>query len=163
MAKVLLISTKDIKVNTFVDGNLDANKILQFVSIAQDIHLQSFLGTDLLDKLIADAPNFTGDYITLMEYVKPVLVHWSLTEYLPFSNVSLSNQGTFKNSVENTETLSGDELIELLASQKHLADYYSTRLVTYLCNNSELFPEYITNTDEDVKPSREGSYSNWVL
>jgi len=163
MAKILLISTKDIKVNTFLDGNLDTNKILQFISIAQDIHLQSFLGTDLQDKLISEAPNFTGDYITLMSYVKPVLIHWSLTEYLPFSNIAVSNKGAFKNSVENTETLTNEEMITLIASQKHLADYYSNRLVDYLKKNYVLFPEYLTNEDEDVKPSGDGSYTNWVL
>ena len=78
MAEALLIQPIDLKRFTFVDGNLDSDKLLQFVKIAQDIHIQSYLGTDLLNKLKADvtAGTLTGVYLTLLDtYVKPMLIH----------------------------------------------------------------------------------------
>ena len=41
MAEALLIQPIDLKRFTFVDGNLDVDKLLQFIKISQDIHIQS--------------------------------------------------------------------------------------------------------------------------
>ena len=94
MAEALLIQPIDLKRFTFVDGNLDTDKLLQFVKIAQDIHIQSYLGTDLLNKLKADvtAGTLTGVYLTLLDtYVKPMLIHWAMVEYLPFAAYNVTN------------------------------------------------------------------------
>jgi hypothetical protein len=88
MAEALLIQPIDLKRFTFVDGNLDEDKLLQFVKIAQDVHLQSYLGTDLLNKLKADivSGSLSGVYLSLLEtFVKPMLIHWAMVEYLPFA------------------------------------------------------------------------------
>ena len=51
MAKALLVTNTDIKRFTALNGNLDSDKFVQFVAIAQDIHVQGMLGTDLLEKI----------------------------------------------------------------------------------------------------------------
>ena len=51
MAEVLLITTTDIKRNSIIDGNVDVDKFIQYLKIAQDIHIQQYLGTDLLQAL----------------------------------------------------------------------------------------------------------------
>ena len=48
MAEVLLITTTDIKRNSVVSGSVDVDKFIQYLKIAQDIHIQQYLGTDLL-------------------------------------------------------------------------------------------------------------------
>ena len=50
MAKALLISRQDAIRFTNMNGNIDTDKFIQYVSIAQDIHIQSMLGTKLLEK-----------------------------------------------------------------------------------------------------------------
>ena len=40
MAKALLISRNDVVKFTSVNGNVDVDKFIQYVSIAQDIHIQ---------------------------------------------------------------------------------------------------------------------------
>ena len=42
MATALFITAKDLKANTLIDGNVDVNKFLQFIKIAQQIHIQNF-------------------------------------------------------------------------------------------------------------------------
>ena len=32
-----------------------------------------------------------------------------------------------------------------------------------MCKNSELFPEYSTNTEEDMRPDKQAFSSGWVL
>ena len=43
MAEVLLIERSDIVKYTPLDGNVDTDKFIQFVKIAQDIHIQGYL------------------------------------------------------------------------------------------------------------------------
>jgi hypothetical protein len=101
MATALLITRDDIVRFTAVNGNVDTDKFIQFVKIAQDIHIQTYLGTKLLEKLqtLIIANTLTGNYETLVEtYVKPMLIHWSLVEYLPFAAYTIANKGVYKHS-----------------------------------------------------------------
>ena len=82
MAEVLLITTTDIKRNSIIDGNVDVDKFIQYLKIAQDIHIQQYLGTDLLQALQTkiEGGTLTGDYLNLLTtYVKPMLIHWALS------------------------------------------------------------------------------------
>ena len=83
MAKAIFITNKDLVRNTIVDGNVDINKFIQFIKLAQDIHIQNYLGSDLYDKisaLILDGtlnPTDNPDYVILVdEYIKPMLIHF---------------------------------------------------------------------------------------
>ena len=53
MAKALLITRDDIVKKTALNGNVDVDLFIQFVNIAQDTHIQNYLGTDLLEKIQA--------------------------------------------------------------------------------------------------------------
>ena len=78
MAEVLLIERADLVKFTVVDANVDTDKFIQFVKIAQDIHIQGYLGTDLLNKLKTDieAGTLSGVYLSLLTtYIKPMLIH----------------------------------------------------------------------------------------
>jgi len=160
----LLIEKKDIKIKTILDGNLDENKFLQFVEIAQDVNLQGYLGTDLLTKMISFVGGtFTSPYDKLLEYTKPVLIHWAMVQYLPFAPYQVSNGGAFKRTSENSELMSKEELDSIVENYRNLAQYYSDRLIKFLCSNSIDYPEYTSNTEEDVRPDREAYYTGWVL
>ena len=37
------------------------------------------------------------------------------------------------------------------------------RLVDYLCFNNNLFPEYLSNTNEDISPDTDTTFNGWVL
>ena len=51
MAEALLITRSDLVRFTTVNGNVDTDKFIQYIKIAQDIHIQNYLGTDLLYKI----------------------------------------------------------------------------------------------------------------
>jgi hypothetical protein len=83
MAKALLVTNTDIKRFTALNGNVDADKFVQFVAIAQDIHVQGMLGTDLLEKIQADivAGTLAEPYLSLLTtYIKPCLIHAAMLE-----------------------------------------------------------------------------------
>lgn len=166
MAQALLITVNDIKRYSNLSGNLDEDKILQFIKIAQDIRLEDFLGTDLLNRLEAGviANDLTANEVILINsYVKSALIHWALVEYLPHAAYDISNRGIFKNTSETGETLSKEEVDYMIEKQQNLAEKYTRRLIDYLCDNESLYPQYNTNTGSDVKPLKDSSFSGWVI
>lgn len=166
MAKALLIQRDDLVTFTAMNGNVDEDKFIQYVAIAQDMHLQRYLGTDLLEKLQADitADTLTGNYLNLVtEWIKPVLIHWAMYEIIPRLSVRVTNGGIYRHEPENGSPLTEDELNGLRMSEKDLAVYYTNRLIDYLCSNNDLFPEYTSNTNEDVDPSSSTNYCGWVI
>lgn len=166
MAQVLLISRDDVVKFTTMNGNVDTDKFIQYIAIAQDIHLMNYLGSDLLKKLqelIAD-DDLDGHYLTLvMDYCKKILIHYAMVEYLPFSAVTISNKGVYKHTAENSEVVSKTEIEFLIQKEKSIADNYVKLMIKYLHDNQSLFPEYDWNSDNEVNPSRQVNIGGWFL
>ena len=168
MAEALLITRKDVVKFTSVSGNLDTDTFIMRVKIAQDKHIENYLGTDLLNKIQADiiAGTLTGNYLTLVNtYVKPALLHYTMVEFLPYSNYTIANKGVFKHTSENSEAVTKEEIDFILEKERDTAEYYVNRLVEYLSFNAgSMFPEYYTNNNEDVYPDKGGtSFEGWVM
>ena len=166
MAEALLISRKDVVKFTAMNGNVDTDKFIQYIKIAQDTHVQNYLGTNLLEKIQADiiAGSLAGNYLTLLtKYVKPMLIHFAMMEYLHFAAYTISNKGVYKHSSENSDTATIEEINDLVASENKIAEHYAQRFVDYICNNSSLFPEYNNNTADDMYPSSDVNLSNWYI
>lgn len=166
MAEALLITRTDLVKFTAMNGNVDTDKFIQYIKIAQDIHIQGYLGTDLLDKIKADivASTLTGDYLTLVEtYIKPMLIHWAMVEYLPFAAYTIANKGVYKHSSENSENVEKNEVDFLIEKERKIAEHYTQRFIDYMCFNQSKFPEYNTNSNGDMYPNTDTNFSGWVL
>lgn len=166
MAEALLVTRKDIVKFTAMSGNVDTDKFIQYIKIAQDKHIENYLGTDLIDKIkqhIID-DDLAGDYLTLVnDWVKPCLIHWAMVEYLPFAAYSIANKGVFKHSSENAENATKEEVDYLLEKERNTAQYYTDRLIDHLSFNAgSKYPEYYTNNNEDVNPDKD-LFGGWVL
>ena len=83
--------------------------------------------------------------------------------YIPFAAYSIKNGGVFKGSSETAETVNKNEVDYLVDKAREYANYYSTRLVDYLQFNTDLFPEYNSNTDNDIHPDTDTTFKGWVL
>ena len=166
MAEALLITRDDLVRFTAVNGNVDTDKFIQFIKIAQDIHIQGYLGTDLLNKIKADiiASTLTGNYLTLVEtYIKPMLIHWAMVEYMPFAAYTIANKGVYKHSSENAENVVKDEIDFLLEKERQIAQHYTQRFIDYISFNNNLFPEYNSNSNGDMYPNTDTNFTGWVL
>lgn len=166
MAEALLINKTDIAKYTSLDGNIDYDKLLPFVKIAQDIWIQQYTGTDLLNKIKADilANTLAGNYLTITTtFLKPMLIFYSMVEYLPFSSFQISNNGVYQKEIESSTAVSYENIQLLAEKYKKIAENYSQRFVDYMCFSSNLFPEYTSNTNDDIHPIRENYYTNWHI
>lgn len=166
MATALFVTTTDVKRFTVIDGNVDNDKFIQFIEIAQTIHIQNVLGTDLYEKLQSDisGASLTGNYETLVEtWIKPSLIWYAFYEYLTWAGITISNKGAFRHTSESAVSLDSSEIATLEDKAKNIADYYLSRLNDYLCANSNLFPEFTTNSDGDIRPDISPSTGSWYL
>ena len=166
MAEALFITRDDIVKFTALNGNVDTDKFIQFVKIAQDIHIQNYLGSKLFQKLQADivAGTLTGNYLSLVTtYVKPMLIHWGMVEYLPFAAYTIANKGIYKHSSENAENVDKNEVDYLLEKERSIAQHYTERFIEYMSFNNNLFPEYRANKNNDMFPDSMNNYTGWYI
>ena len=150
MAQVLFINRDDLVRFTSANGNIDTDKFIQYIFIAQEIQIQRFLGTELYNQLETKIANnnLTGHYLTLVQdYIKQSLCHWAMVEYLPFTAYSISNNGIYKHTSENAVNADKNEVDFLIEKERTTAQYFSNRLIDYLQDNSPAqFPEYYSNS-----------------
>jgi len=167
MSKVLLISRDEIVKFTSLNGNVDVDKFVQYIDIAQEIHIQNYLGTKLFNKFKDDIKNktLTEPYTSLLnDYIKPMVVHWSMVEFLPWAAYSVSNKGVFKHGSENSTNAEKNEIVLLIEKERDVAEHYTRRFQDFICGKSSMFPEYNSNSNSDVYPdSGSTSFSGWYI
>lgn len=166
MAVALFIKRADIIRNSILDGNLDTDKLLPFIKDAQQIHVRNYLGTDLYNKISADivAGTLSGDYLELVnDYIQPMLIYYAMVDYLPFASYQIKNGGVFKHTSENSETASKEEIDFLVNKYRDKAEYFTRRFIDYMSFNQELFPEYYTNSNDDIHPDKDSLFQGWQL
>jgi len=148
MAKALFITRQDLVTFTSANGNLDPDKFVPYIRLAQDIHIQNYLGTDLyekIEKLIRDGeltellnPNY---FNLVKDYVKDMLIYWAMVEYLPYAGVNITNGGIYTHNPENATALDKDRVDYLISNSRTTAQHYTNRFIDYICFNTNLFPE----------------------
>lgn len=166
MATALFINRTDLVKNSIIDGNVDTDKFIQFIKVAQQIDIQNLLGTDLYNKISADivAGTLAGNYLSLVNtYVQPTLIWFAQMNYIPFAAYQIKNGGVFKHSSETAQNVDKNEVDYLVSKAREYANYYSTRLVDYLSFNDNLFPEYNTNSNDQIDPDTDTTFKGWVL
>ncbi len=170
MATALFISREDLVRNTLISGSLDVDRFIQFINIAQVIHVQNFTGTKLYDAIsnmiinntltVADNPN----YLKLVtDYLQPMLIQYAMVEYLPFASFTIGNGGVYKHTSETSVSGDKTEVDFLIEKSRKLADYYTERFTDYMIYNQNLFPEYTTNNQSDVYPDYTVQNTGWNL
>jgi hypothetical protein len=168
--EVLLITRDDLVRFTALGGSVDTDKFIQFIKIAQDTHIQGYLGTKLLKKYqqiimddeIDDLVN--ADYKSLLlTYIKPMMIHWAMVEYLPFMAYSFSNKGMYKHSAENAENVEKSEVDYLVEKERDIAQSYTQRFLDHIGTYSYLYPEYLSNDSGDMHPNKNNFFKGWYI
>lgn len=166
MATALFIKRQDLIRNSILDGNVDTDKFIQYIKIAQEIHIRNYLGTDLYNKISNDilAGTLDGDYLELINtFVQPMLIHYAMVDYLPFAAFQIKNGGVYKHNSETADSATKEEIEFLIQKERDIAEYYTRRFVDYMSFNQESFPEYYTNSNDDIHPDTNATFHGWQL
>ncbi len=145
---ILFVTTEDIRRNTIVNGNVDTDLFINFIKLAQEIHLQNVLGTRLYEKFETlidsndiELPAFLDYKNLLIDYIQPMLINYSMVDYIPFASVQIKNGGMFKHRSETGENVTKDETDFLSEKYRSYAEFYSRRFISFMSFNSTKFPE----------------------
>jgi len=164
--KALFISTNDLVKNTFINGNVDPDTYTQYIFQAQQVHIQNYLGTKLYNKINDGivAGNLSSPYTTLLnDYIKMMVIHWTMVEFLPYSSIKISEKGVFRHNSENSTTVDKIDIDFLIAKSMDTAQAYTNRFIDYMSFNQSLFPEYNNNSNADVYPDKDANFGGWIL
>tara|TARA_B100000809_G_scaffold109644_1_gene108143 strand:+ start:505 stop:1017 length:513 start_codon:yes stop_codon:yes gene_type:complete len=169
--KALFITVQDLKAKSIISGSTDADKLIHYIEVAQDIHIQNYLGGSLYDKLqaliISGDINLAGnsDYKALRDsYIKPMLTWFTQAEYLPFAMFKIDNGGVARHRGEDSDTVNFSDVDRMMSKINDRAEFYTRRFLDYMCNNSNKFPEYSNNNNGDMYPDKDAdSFTGWVL
>jgi len=169
--KALFITIQDLKAKSIISGNTDADKLIHFIEVAQDIHIQNYLGGKLYDKLQAliisgdiDLPA-NSDYKSLRDvYIKPMLIWFTQSEYFPFSMFKVDNGGVSKHRGEESDSVNFTDIDRMMSKINDRAEFYTIRFLDHITFNSTKYPEYTNNQNGDMYPDKDADeFSSWVL
>lgn len=156
MNNTLLISEGKLKAFTDLNNNLDVDLIKSAIREAQIIQITRLLGQKLYDKIVDDVYNdtITGVYKSLLDnYIQDTLIYWSYYTALEYIYLRPRNNGLLQpQGGDNALSVDMSIYDKKRQSVKNKAEYFSERLVDYLCYNNNLFPEYGTETNEEIVP-----------
>ena len=167
---VLLISETKLKAFTNINKNVDMDVLKAEVQIAQDIDLQTILGTlfyqHLLNQVSATGNTFSNDEKTLVDdYVQPYLIQTAYFNAIPQIMYRTMNNGITSGTMENASAVDIETMKYLRSIQKQRADFYSQRLLDYLLmgRGQNKFPDYVTqSTIDGMIPDRSQKYMSGI-
>tara|TARA_R110002167_G_scaffold241312_2_gene446640 strand:- start:94 stop:597 length:504 start_codon:yes stop_codon:yes gene_type:complete len=164
MTNTLFISDAYIKQFTPVGGLVEWSDLEPSVRSTQDSYIQDILGSNFYNYIVSqyEAQALTADEIILMEHIKPALAHRGAEQALVVVHYQIKNKGVMTQSGDYAAAIELDEFKYLRNELANRAEFYEKRLSVYLCDNRLLFPQYITDNTDDMKPHA-GGYNNCGL
>ena len=167
MSRVKFISTTFLKEHSTMSRNIDDDILIPHIYRAQDINLQQILGTTFYERLEDGVinNNLNSDEENLLRnYIQNMLVEWTTYYAIPNINMKFTNKSVTQDSSEFGTPSSLDDIKYLRQNVRDMAEFYSNRLTTYMCDfGSTLFPTYANpNSNENLEASGR-AYFNGVF
>lgn len=149
---VLLTNENIIKTTSNIFEGLSGNYLLPSIKLAQDLDLESTIGTELKEELQKQVYNnrFKNIYKTLLDnYVQPFLTYSSIVRLIPIVSYKIANAGVLTTSDEKMNPLSSNDIDKVRNEYQHIADVYKNRLQRFLIEHSNEFAELNSNSTID--------------
>jgi len=168
---VLLISEVKLKNYTNINKNVDMDVLKAEIQIAQDIDLQTILGTKFYKHLLDGVlPNGTttwnADETDLINnYVQAFLVQTAYFNAMPQLMYRTMNNGIVEGTMANATAVDIETMKYLRNVQKSRADFYLQRLMDYLITGrgQNKFPQYLNvSTLDGMIPDRVQKVNNGI-
>lgn len=162
MSQLLLVSPEKIKDFTQVNSNVSEEILLPEVLVAQQIGLQTLLGTKFYNHILSVVQNgtYTAAEKTLVDdYIQPYLLFRAYYEVLPAIFMRVMNKTIVIGNTEQGSAITTKDLTYLRNIAMDRFQWYSQRLMDYIQNNQGDYPIYFQWTSTDgMKPSKENYF-----
>ena len=168
---VLLISEVKLKNFTNINKNVDMDVLKAEVQVAQDIDLQTILGSkfynELLSKVQATGNTFNADELELVNnFIQPYLIQTAYFNAIPHLMYRTLNRGIQEGNNEFGSPVQIETMKYLRSLQKQRADFYLQRLMDYLLTGrgQNKFASYNNaSTIDGMIPDRVQKYNNGIF
>lgn len=160
MTDILLISEDFVKTNSGLNDNVFGSYLTPAIRDAQDMRLQSVIGTNLYKSILdqIDTDTLQPQYKTLLDdYIQVFLMYQTISDLVPIIGVKLTNLGVVVSNDEHLTNLSQGERDLVQNYYLERADFYCRRLQEYLLANRDKYPEL---KDCDCDSMRANLYSS---
>lgn len=162
---ILLVSAEKIKAFTNINENVDEALLLANIQIATDIGLQNLLGTKYLNHIKDAAQNSTltsAETTLLQDYIQPYLIQRSYYESIPEIWARIMNKSIIVGNTEQGSPVSASEMKYLRSITQDRYEFYAQRLIDYIKNNPNDYPEYYSYSSTDGMPPKKENYFNGI-
>ena len=147
---VLLISESYIKSVTNISDNIAGDYLLPAIKLAQDVDLESTIGTQLLEKIqelvfdnnISNQENSMYKLL-LDKYIQPYLAYATIKHLTPTVAYKLANQGVLRTDDEKSYNITSNEVDKVIDYYSHIANTFKKRLQLFLIANYSEFTELL--------------------
>jgi hypothetical protein len=143
---ILFINEELIKSRTAVSQGIDGKQLLPVIKLAQDKFIMPALGTSLYNRLQEGVSNndLNPDEKTLLnDYVTDALLWFTIGEMVIMTSFQFFSKGVMQKTSEESNSPSKGQLELLQRNYMSNGEFYKTRLIDYLRENSELFEQYL--------------------
>jgi hypothetical protein len=150
----MLISPNTVKASTYLVGNVDDGMVGAAIREAQEVHLQSIIGSELLyriQELVYNAITGNTDTIDdaenecykdcLDNYITPYMEEKVQAVLVLMVSYKTRNLGVIHASDTNLNAPSINDVLLVQQRYNGVAAKYATALSKYLCQNKPCFPE----------------------
>jgi hypothetical protein len=153
---VSLLSVDQLKLYSEIEHNVEDNVLTPNITRAQEIEIQQILGTplyqDILNKVSGDTLN-PIETTLVRDYIFPCLIEYSVFYAMPSIWAKLENSSVINKTPENSITLDLPGLKYRREDIKNSAEFLATRIINFLCDQSNSFPLYTSNSN-DLYPAK---------
>lgn len=156
MKDILLTNAAFIKSATNISDNINEKVMTTSIREAQDINLQSIIGSAMMNKLkeLVDSDQIYREdnevYKELLDNIQYYLAYSVIVKLCVITTYGLDNVGLYKKSDDHIETLEWNDVAQISAYYQHKADFYAKLLQEYILKHRKELPEIDENRCHDM-------------
>lgn len=145
VSEVVLISEDLLKKYSPITENVSVKKVMPYVILAQQFHIEPILGSVLTNDLQIAVGNGNLNELekALILKIAPALANWTAYHALRTMAYTITEKGVTREHSENSESVNRDELGDLLYQLKETAEKCEELLIRYLCVCRPNYPSWM--------------------
>lgn len=139
-----LIDVEKVKKNAYVDKNVTTGDIQTALVLAQDIQLETLIGTALFDRIVYEVDNETisEPVQALFDGVlTKLLIYYTVGYLIHTQRIKISTQSVVKKSSDNAESISLEDINSMVDIIEGIVSRYENKLMDTLRDSYSDFPE----------------------
>ena len=156
----LFVSEEKLKAFSSVNQNVSPTDLVPFVLQAQDIYLQTYIGStfyiQLKEQVLAGNLSQNNKFI-LDNYMQAALLNWALMMALPFLKYKIYNKSVLSPTSESADSITLDELKFLQQQLRDTAESYTKRMLEWMVLHPGDYPAYISPVATDGQVPQYGT------